>query len=115
MLCASLSLSWAKVASLIEPALKDVSSDKKFFGPPFPADYPDDKRPVVQKSILDKLKGPEQPYPALQSKNTFDKDFVKELLWIGPPPSSKGPGNRTFLFLNIFRCLIDFFVLYFIL
>jgi len=68
----------AKVASLIEPALKDVSSDKKFFGPPFPADYPDDKRPVVQKSILDKLKGPEQPYPALQSKNTFDKDFVKD-------------------------------------
>jgi len=62
----------------IEPPLKDVSSDKKFFGPPFPADYPDDKRPVVQKAVLDKLKGPDQPYPALQSKDHFDKDFVKD-------------------------------------
>merc|ERR1740130_2530019 len=35
-------------------------------------------RPVVQKHILDKLKGPEQPYPALQSKGTFDSDFVKD-------------------------------------
>jgi len=62
----------------INPPLKDVKSDKKFFGPPFPADYPEDKRPVVQKSILDKLKGPEQPYPALQSKADFDSDFVKD-------------------------------------
>lgn len=62
----------------IDPPLKDVASDKKFFGPPFPADYPDDKRPAVQKSILDKLKGPDQPYPALQNKATFDTDFVKD-------------------------------------
>jgi len=62
----------------INPPLKDVVSDKKFFGPPFPADYPDDKRPSVQKSILDKLKGPEQPYPALQSKATYDRDYVKD-------------------------------------
>merc|ERR1719199_1171287 len=53
-------------------------SDKKFFGPPFPADYPDDKRPVPDKHILDKLKGADQPYPALQSKEDFDRDFVKE-------------------------------------
>jgi hypothetical protein len=53
-------------------------SDKKFFGPPFPADYPDDKRPVPQKSVMDKLKGPGQPYPALQSKADFDKDYVKD-------------------------------------
>lgn len=70
----------AKAASVlnIKPNLKDVVSDKKFFGPPFPADYPDDKRPVIQKSILNKLKGPDQPYPALQSKADFDTDFVKD-------------------------------------
>merc|ERR1719389_1336006 len=71
-------ISKTKTTALINPALKDVSSDKKFFGPPFPADYPDDKRPVVKKNILDKLKGPDQPYPALQSKSDFDKDFVKD-------------------------------------
>jgi hypothetical protein len=53
-------------------------SDKKFFGPPFPADYPDDKRPVPDKNIMDKLKGPHQPYPALQSKADYDKDYVKD-------------------------------------
>merc|ERR1719163_590371 len=53
-------------------------SDKKFFGPPFPADYPDDKRPVPDKSVLKKLKGPDQPYPALQSKADFDRDYVKD-------------------------------------
>jgi len=62
----------------ISPPLKDVKSDKKFFGPPFPADYPDDQRPVVDKSILNKLKGPDQPYPALQSKADFDRDYVKD-------------------------------------
>lgn len=67
-----------KSASLITPPLKDVASDKKFFGPPFPADYPDDKRPVVDKGILNKLKGPDQPYPALQSKADFDRDYVKD-------------------------------------
>lgn len=62
----------------INPPLKDVSSDKKFFGPPFPADYPDDKRPAINKDILNKLKGPDQPYPALQSKADFDSDYVKD-------------------------------------
>merc|ERR1719261_900831 len=62
----------------LSPPLKDVKSDKKFFGPPFPADYPDDKRPAVDKSILNKLKGPDQPYPALQSKEDYDVDFVKD-------------------------------------
>jgi len=62
----------------IEPSLKDKSSDKKFFGPPYPADYVEDTRPVVQKHVLDKLKGPEQPYPALQSKGTYESDFVKD-------------------------------------
>lgn len=67
-----------KKMSLINPPLKDVSSDKKFFGPPFPADYPDDKRPAVDKSILNKLKGPDQPYPALQGKAEYDADYVKD-------------------------------------
>jgi len=95
----SLELDWAahkpietKPASLvsyspkISPPLHDGGpmghgehqSDKKFFGPPFPADYPEDKRPVPDKSILDKLKGPNQPYPAVQSKADFDRDFVKD-------------------------------------
>ena len=39
-------------ASRLNPPLKDVSSDKKFFGPPFPADYPEDTRPVADKGIL---------------------------------------------------------------
>lgn len=60
----------------ISPPLKDVKSDAKFFGPN--GDYADDKRPVPDKSIMDKLKGPEQPYPALQAKDDFDKDFVKD-------------------------------------
>jgi len=53
-------------------------SDKKFFGPPFPADYPEDKRPVPDKAIMDKLRGPGQPYPALQSKHDYDRDYVKD-------------------------------------
>jgi len=62
----------------ISPPLKDVKSDKKFFGPPFPADYPNDDRPVPDKAIMDKLKSPDQPYPALQSKEDFDADYVKD-------------------------------------
>jgi len=60
----------------INPPLKDVSSDKKFFGPN--GDYGQDTRPVVQKSVMDKLKGPGQPYPALQSKHDYDSDYVKD-------------------------------------
>lgn len=62
----------------IKPPLKDVASDKKFFGPPFPADYPEDKRPVVNKAIMDSVRTPEQVYPSLQSKEDFDADFVKD-------------------------------------
>jgi len=65
-----------KDALSINPPLKDVVSDKKFFGPN--GDYSKDTRPVVKKSIMDKLKGPGQPYPALQSKDKFDADFVKD-------------------------------------
>merc|ERR1712129_656879 len=66
----------AKVVSFITPPLKDVKSDKKFLGPG--GDYPNDKRPVPDQKIMDKLKGPEQPYPALQSKADFDRDYVKD-------------------------------------
>jgi hypothetical protein len=68
----------AKKVSLINPPLRDVTSDKKFFGPPFPADYPDDRRPAANKEILDKLKSPGQPYPSLQSKADYDQDYVKD-------------------------------------
>lgn len=67
----------------ISPPLRDASdgkvrSHKDFFGPPFPADYAEDSRPVPDKHVLDKLKGPDQPYPALQSKDKFDRDYVKD-------------------------------------
>jgi len=64
--------------SKISPPLEDVTSDKKFFGPPFPADYPEDKRPKVDPTLMNKLKGKDQPYPALQSKEDYDADYVKD-------------------------------------
>jgi len=60
----------------LSPPLKDVKSDKKFFGPA--GDYANDQRPVPDQKIMDKLKGPEQPYPALQSKDDYDRDYVKD-------------------------------------
>lgn len=60
----------------INPPLKDVQSNEKFFGPA--GDYLKDKRPVPDKSIMAKLKGPETPYPALQAKADFDRDYVKD-------------------------------------
>lgn len=66
----------------LSPPLRDASdgktrSDKEFFGGKT-ADYVQDSRPVPDKSIMDKLKGPDQPYPALQSKDAFDRDYVKD-------------------------------------
>jgi len=58
----------------ITPAIKDGQSDKKFFA----SNYPQDTRPVVDKNILNKLKSDKEPYPALQSTNKFDTDFVKD-------------------------------------
>jgi len=60
----------------LNPPLKDVKSNEKFFGPA--GDYLMDKRPVPDKSIMAKLKGPETPYPALQAKADFDRDYVKD-------------------------------------
>jgi len=59
----------------IVPPLVDVTTDKKFFGPPFPADYPDDVQPAVKdKKLFSKTK----VYPKVQDEDRFDKDFVKD-------------------------------------
>jgi len=58
----------------IVPPLVDVDTDKKFFGPPFPADYPDDVQPPANKKIFSKTK----VYPKVQDEGFFDKDFVKD-------------------------------------
>jgi len=64
--------------TLINPKLEDVKSDKKFFGPPFPADYPDDQRPTMKPDILRELKENNKPYPYLQNRKEFDADYVKD-------------------------------------
>jgi hypothetical protein len=64
--------------TVINPKLEDVSSDKKFFGPPFPADYPSDERPTMKPDILKELKENNKPYPYLQSRNEYDADYVKD-------------------------------------
>jgi len=65
-------------AVVINPKLEDVASDKKFFGPPFPADYPSDERPTVSPSIAWQLKEENKPYPYLQNRKEYDEDYVKD-------------------------------------
>merc|ERR1719422_2260520 len=65
----------AKHAGRIVPPLEDVDTDKKFFGPPFPADYPHDQQP---HALRDFKKGPIKPYPKMQTEQSFDADFVKD-------------------------------------
>merc|ERR1719188_260022 len=70
--------SFSKMAShagRIVPPLVDVDTDKKFFGPPFPADYPHDIQP---HALRDFKKGPVKPYPKMQTEEFFDKDYVKD-------------------------------------
>lgn len=76
LLC--LTLLVASDAVVINPKLEDVSSDKKFFGPPFPADYPSDARPTVSPSIAWQLKENNKPYPYLQNRKEYDEDYVKD-------------------------------------
>jgi len=83
----------ALVAAKISPPVSET--DKKFFGPPFPANYPEDKRPAVDKALMDKLKGPGQPYPALQSKADYDSDYVKD------ENSDKGAWKAQFEYDNL--------------
>jgi len=61
-------------AGRIVPPLEDVDTDKKFFGPPFPADYPHDGQPGAKKEVFQKG----QPYPKVQEQGFFDKDYVKD-------------------------------------
>jgi len=58
----------------IVPPLVDVTTDKKFFGPPFPADYPDDVQPAAERKLFSKTK----VYPKVQAEDHFDEDFVKD-------------------------------------
>lgn len=57
--------------SNISPELQP-KSDKKFFGKPFPADYPDDERPAVDVLHF------KHPYPAVQDSDDYDTDYVKD-------------------------------------
>jgi len=54
----------------INPDL-DPKSDKEFFGPPFPADYPSDKRPGGKHAF-------EYPFPHVQGSSSYDSDYVKD-------------------------------------
>ena len=56
----------------ISPTLSP-KEDSKFFGPPFPADYPSDGNPRLPIS-----KHFDHPYPIVQDPSNFDKDFVKD-------------------------------------
>jgi len=58
----------------IVPPLVDVASDKKFYGPPFPADYPDDVSPPAEKGLFKK----NSVYPKVQEEGFFDTDYVKD-------------------------------------
>lgn len=49
----------------------DPKSDKKFFGPPFPADYPDDHTPPVYHKF-------EHPFPSVQESSAYDTDYPKD-------------------------------------
>jgi len=67
----------------LNPPLKDVKSDKEFFGPA--GDYANDQRGApVTKAVMDKLDAIKEirygnkPYPNLQSKEDYDRDYVKD-------------------------------------
>lgn len=54
----------------IDPEL-DPKSDKKFFGPPFPADYPSDTRPGGKPDF-------NYPFPHVQHSAKYDEDYIKD-------------------------------------
>jgi len=60
----------------IDPKLENVASDKGFFGPPFPADYPHDSQPVLAPDMV-KVKR-DGVYPKVQESGFLDHDFVKD-------------------------------------
>jgi len=63
-------LSEASLRRSVNPEL-DPKSDKEFFGPPFPADYPSDLRPSGKHAF-------NYPFPHVQGSSTFDTDYVKD-------------------------------------
>jgi len=60
----------------ITPKLENVASDKGFFGPPFPADYPHDSQPVLAPDMA-RLKR-DGIYPKVQESGFLDHDYVKD-------------------------------------
>merc|ERR1719343_157257 len=57
----------------VNPPIHDVTSDRKFYGPPFPADYPSDQRPVASPPTK------HHPiYPELDTSGFLDHDFVTD-------------------------------------
>jgi len=82
--CHSIALAVSAVSVLMCPQLSEASSvrriknpdlepesDKKFMGPPFPADYPSDLRGGGKHAF-------NYPFPHIQGSSTFDADYVKD-------------------------------------
>mmetsp|Transcript_145812 Transcript_145812/g.467238 ORF Transcript_145812/g.467238 Transcript_145812/m.467238 type:complete len:376 (+) Transcript_145812:54-1181(+) len=65
----------ARRSAPIVPPLENVASHKKFFGPPFPADYTDDLQPSADDLHEEQLK---EIYPKLHHDGYFDRDYVKD-------------------------------------
>mmetsp|Transcript_99719 Transcript_99719/g.253525 ORF Transcript_99719/g.253525 Transcript_99719/m.253525 type:complete len:388 (-) Transcript_99719:198-1361(-) len=65
----------ARRSAPIVPPLENVASHKKFFGPPFPADYTDDLQPSADDLDEEQRK---HFYPHLQHDGYFDRDYVKD-------------------------------------
>lgn len=62
-----------RLAEHVVPKIENSASDKGFFGPPFPADYPHDTQPQGGKRAK---KG--DFYPEVQPRGFLDNDFVKD-------------------------------------
>ena len=69
---AGASLAQAVRQEKVSPTLQP-KEDSKFFGPPFPADYPEDGRPRLPIS-----KHFDHPYPIVQDTAAFDRDYVQD-------------------------------------
>jgi len=59
----------------VNPKL-DPPSDKDFFGPPFPADYPSDENPKAPRG--ESRNGKDNPYPSVKDPGEYEKDYVKD-------------------------------------
>jgi len=76
LVCCILDGAVATQVNRLVPKLENVASDKKFFGPPFPADYPDDMSPAAHDLNPKKR---QDVYPKLKDTSAFsDHDYVKD-------------------------------------